>query len=131
MVRRPPRSTRTDTLFPYTTLFRSPARRRGVGPRVAERPRAFRGAAGCGDGDDLPCRLQRLGPRSARDAVVADRRQRHPQPHRDRKSVVWGKSVSERVDTGGRRTIKKKHNIKTSTINTIIAMNKTKIQIDN
>src|SRR3546814_19480741 len=27
MIRRPPRSTRTDTLFPYTTLFRS--RRRG------------------------------------------------------------------------------------------------------
>src|SRR3546814_3287929 len=25
MRRRPPRSTRTDTLFPYTTLFRSPA----------------------------------------------------------------------------------------------------------
>src|SRR3546814_4643656 len=25
MTRRPPRSTRTDTLFPYTTLFRSPA----------------------------------------------------------------------------------------------------------
>src|SRR3546814_12629793 len=25
MNRRPPRSTRTDTLFPYTTLFRSPA----------------------------------------------------------------------------------------------------------
>src|SRR3546814_3380091 len=31
MLRRPPRSTRTDTLFPYTTLFRSPFRqiRRG------------------------------------------------------------------------------------------------------
>src|SRR3546814_3423735 len=28
MIRRPPRSTRTDTLFPYTTLFRSRARRR-------------------------------------------------------------------------------------------------------
>src|SRR3546814_14035767 len=27
MIRRPPRSTRTDTLFPYTTLFRSPAAR--------------------------------------------------------------------------------------------------------
>src|SRR3546814_2194588 len=27
MVRRPPRSTRTDTLFPYTTLFRSPRSR--------------------------------------------------------------------------------------------------------
>src|SRR3546814_1373019 len=24
MIRRPPRTTRTDTLFPYTTLFRSP-----------------------------------------------------------------------------------------------------------
>src|SRR3546814_9464409 len=29
MIRRPPRSTRTDTLFPYTTLFRS--RRAGCG----------------------------------------------------------------------------------------------------
>src|SRR3546814_10805226 len=29
MIRRPPRSTRTDTLFPYTTLFRS----QGAGPR--------------------------------------------------------------------------------------------------
>src|SRR3546814_14743570 len=27
MIRRPPRSTRTDTLFPYTTLFRSPGLR--------------------------------------------------------------------------------------------------------
>src|SRR3546814_14687487 len=27
MIRRPPRSTRTDTLFPYTTLFRSPHQR--------------------------------------------------------------------------------------------------------
>src|SRR3546814_20406979 len=30
MIRRPPRSTRTDTLFPYTTLVRSPLLR-GVG----------------------------------------------------------------------------------------------------
>src|SRR3546814_17685657 len=29
MIRRPPRSTRTDTLFPYTTLFRSVADRSG------------------------------------------------------------------------------------------------------
>src|SRR3546814_20621906 len=29
MIRRPPRSTRTDTLFPYTTLFRSPAEEAG------------------------------------------------------------------------------------------------------
>src|SRR3546814_1183450 len=31
MILRPPRSTRTDTLVPYTTLFRSP--RRGLPPR--------------------------------------------------------------------------------------------------
>src|SRR3546814_1427296 len=30
MIRRPPRSTRTDTLFPYTTLFRSPVPPAGV-----------------------------------------------------------------------------------------------------
>src|SRR3546814_6786855 len=30
MIRRPPRSTRTDTLFPYTTLFRSPHERYAV-----------------------------------------------------------------------------------------------------
>src|SRR3546814_13270205 len=30
MIRRPPRSTRTDTLFPYTTLFRSPRQPRRV-----------------------------------------------------------------------------------------------------
>src|SRR3546814_11308964 len=44
MIRRPPRSTRTDTLFPYTTLFRSrelraPKRHHHgpAGSRVAER----------------------------------------------------------------------------------------------
>src|SRR3546814_7579627 len=31
MIRRPPRSTRTDTLFPYTTLFRSLDRAAGKG----------------------------------------------------------------------------------------------------
>src|SRR3546814_20676299 len=35
MIRRPPRSTRTDTLFPYTTLFRSPAAGRAVGAHAA------------------------------------------------------------------------------------------------
>src|SRR3546814_13083056 len=40
MIRRPPRSTRTDTLFPYTTLFRSGrnfAKPRSVGDRYAMR----------------------------------------------------------------------------------------------
>src|SRR3546814_8704417 len=38
MIRRPPRSTRTDTLFPYTTLFRSlPVHKAREGGRI-ERP---------------------------------------------------------------------------------------------
>src|SRR3546814_8146776 len=54
MIRRPPRSTRTDTLFPYTTLFRS------------ERP------AGRADADQLRCSPDRPGadqyPQNAIDA---------------------------------------------------------------
>src|SRR3546814_7460046 len=42
MIRRPPRSTRTDTLFPYTTLFRSAAPEapaaRSTRPRAPTRP---------------------------------------------------------------------------------------------
>src|SRR3546814_18150090 len=37
MIRRPPRSTRTDTLFPYTTLFRS--RLASMGHKVATNSR--------------------------------------------------------------------------------------------
>src|SRR3546814_6607470 len=39
MIRRPPRSTRTDTLFPYTTLFRSAAmtRRRAGQLQISRR----------------------------------------------------------------------------------------------
>src|SRR3546814_632988 len=37
MIRRPPRSTRTDTLFPYTTLFRSTEPATRVGPCSAQR----------------------------------------------------------------------------------------------
>src|SRR3546814_8143138 len=40
MIRRPPRSTRTDTLFPYTTLFRSPDERLVVLARSSIRLRA-------------------------------------------------------------------------------------------
>src|SRR3546814_7024342 len=49
MIRQPPRSTRTDTLFPYTTLFRSPRplllRTGGAGH---PRPGADRRAEGAG-----------------------------------------------------------------------------------
>src|SRR3546814_14340710 len=49
MIRRPPRSTRTDTLFPYTTLFRSPWPRSGRLARLlvsAFRPSPFHRHAG-------------------------------------------------------------------------------------
>src|SRR3546814_14604446 len=38
MIRRPPRSTRTDTLFPYTTLFRSPWAHVTADVLISERP---------------------------------------------------------------------------------------------
>src|SRR3546814_4057080 len=50
MIRRPPRSTRTDTLFPYTTLFRSVEEFEAElhpGHRAAHRPRLV---DGIGDG---------------------------------------------------------------------------------
>src|SRR3546814_16207835 len=46
MIRRPPRSTRTDTLFPYTTLFRSPP----PGRRVETAPRERREGELAGEG---------------------------------------------------------------------------------
>src|SRR3546814_604764 len=90
MIRRPPRSTRTDTLFPYTTLFRSRrargyvdyardvhddiGARRHFGKAVglvarARDPRhafAFRLRA-AGEGSDVPARLDRLPHRGAAD----------------------------------------------------------------
>src|SRR3546814_1032604 len=50
MIRRPPRSTRTDTLFPYTTLFRSQGVYRGHGRPVVHIAGIRRGAAGRGGG---------------------------------------------------------------------------------
>src|SRR3546814_13184922 len=44
MIRRPPRSTRTDTLFPYTTLFRSQSA--PAHPRRLPPPSTRRGGAG-------------------------------------------------------------------------------------
>src|SRR3546814_12544030 len=53
MIRRPPRSTRTDTLFPYTTLFRS----RGIGGQVAPHAARTRAAQLVGAIDELRARL--------------------------------------------------------------------------
>src|SRR3546814_5450346 len=51
MIRRPPRSTRTDTLFPYTTLFRSVGRRLEL-LRDDEQQADAGGEGGHADADD-------------------------------------------------------------------------------
>src|SRR3546814_4804261 len=63
MIRRPPRSTRTDTLFPYTTLFRSQCR--ALSDEVV---RAFRARIerGTGNRKDLPALLERKARRDER-----------------------------------------------------------------
>src|SRR3546814_11714043 len=116
MIRRPPRSTRTDTLFPYTTLFRSSVGQahlrdvaRGAFARIDDEHRlagdadgAGRGAFACGErrsgaaqADMQPARER--GPGIARHAPLdgpvekphADRPMAPPRrPRPDRKSVV-------------------------------------------
>src|SRR3546814_8975645 len=64
MIRRPPRSTRTDTLFPYTTLFRSLHRRRSGGSGAACRVGGVAQVACHRNRDDG--RFRRGAPRIAR-----------------------------------------------------------------
>src|SRR3546814_7966237 len=71
MIRRPPRSTRPDTLFPYTTLFRSRRRARAVAPSrlpaaPAGHPSGCRGGEQDGSG--------RLRARALRRGVEGDHR---------------------------------------------------------
>src|SRR3546814_13810850 len=98
MIRRPPRSTRTDTLFPYTTLFRSwnarffelldlPYAYAQVGTPLIDIVRflAARGDLGDGDAAALTADMMEIGRASCRERVL-----------------------SVRVDLGGSRIIKKK-----------------------
>src|SRR3546814_8134341 len=63
MIRRPPRSTRTDTLFPYTTLFRSARLKIIVGQTLAAGPGlGFRGEP----------RQDRFGEQPVRGDLAAD-----------------------------------------------------------
>src|SRR3546814_12534277 len=104
----PPGYTRTDTLFPYTTLCRSSLRSVfsvhivGVGRLLLRRV-----DLGLNSAKQLFFAHTIAGPRRGTKRVrhfgaLARRQQR------DRKSVVSGRSVSVRVDLGGGRSIKKK-----------------------
>src|SRR3546814_17828054 len=138
MIRRPPRSTRTDTLFPYTTLFRSVqtgiAKGKAINGAAITLP--YLRVANVQDGHvDLsviktitlkPSEVDRYSLRKG-DVLFTEGgdfdklgrgtvwngeikpclHQNHVFAVRpnteDRKSVVWGKEVSIRVDHGGRR----------------------------
>src|SRR3546814_13527142 len=123
MIRRPPRSTRTDTLFPYTTLFRSA----GVSTREAARLDSFiqtlsrtagnqvdmaeGGSAGVADrarNERLTRivdheRLTRAQGLLRSHGIDLTKRQIQMDQHGgfDRKSVVQGKMGSGLVDYGG------------------------------
>src|SRR3546814_16273470 len=108
MIRRPPRSTLTDTLFPYTTLFRSSAPARDTGARTdqagslarpvggdAARPRlAARGGGGAQRAD---ARRDGAGSARARRSELA----------RDtvRGTQIGRKACRERVVTSGYVTV--------------------------
>src|SRR3546814_12899368 len=63
MIRRPPRSTRTETLFPYTTLFRS--------RRERKRPRKTGGEQGLQPAGDRQSRRRRSARRDGRPQAPA------------------------------------------------------------
>src|SRR3546814_2644631 len=75
MIRRPPRSTRTDTLFPYTTLFRSLAGDEVVD--LAERDGHQR------EVDAAPMRQEQRGHRAEQPGDDDRRRQAEPQVRPD------------------------------------------------
>src|SRR3546814_11192654 len=93
MIRRPPRSTRTDTLYPYTTLFRSSQRNReaarehagqGVGAGRLRPPGIVRPVAAAGDRSPGP------GPGDAAEGRGQASRHAPRQTERRRSAVIGG-----------------------------------------
>src|SRR3546814_12508676 len=121
MIRQPPRSKRTDTLFPYTTLFRSLAAE--AAPATALRSGACRFGAAAAQSRPtpneritrmrLPVLLAIVVTASACGGVEYRASQAAVEANplcAARKSVDLGRSLSGRVDFGGRRYHKKKNN---------------------
>src|SRR3546814_13946320 len=116
MIRRPPISTRTDTLFPYTTLFRSILGHEGAGviEAIGEGVEGLSvgdavvvGFSSCGAcprcDEHLPSYCQNFVPLNYAGMRLDDGSTAYAKG--DRKRVVYGKSVSVRLDLGGRRFI--------------------------
>src|SRR3546814_16249739 len=131
MIRRPPRSTRTDTLFPYTTLFRSHRRhvdRIAIEQRILDHA-AFRDAVAAPvlRQPGLERLVARIGPGregaggdKGREAAPLFEQQRgiglrhrlrdarHAADRLDRRGVVWGESGSVSGYSGGGVILNKK-----------------------
>src|SRR3546814_16376941 len=115
MIRRPPRSTRTDTLFPYTTLFRSvvakPPRGETLHPGALRRPRSAARRAGKRQAQRiLVVILDIIGPGdllrpfgARRGAELVDGR---IEQHFGARRIVILRSEARRVGTQGVRTCK-------------------------
>src|SRR3546814_17426802 len=113
MIRLPPRSKRTDTLCPYTTLFRScPAQHDEIVFEIVanlQRRLVFQQRPQLGEHEMAGKLLRRFGKQPV--AAMADGDVTGPagrgRERQDRKSGVEGQRVSGRVDLGGRRNISK------------------------
>src|SRR3546814_2786047 len=101
MIRRPPRSTRTDTLFPYTTLFRSARLPDATQPALPHAERRHSdldiGILGFLRNDALPVRKRAVG--------YDHRARRHDlfllQHHRLRLGVVFPAAMRSEEHTSG------------------------------
>src|SRR3546814_17620768 len=122
MIRRPPRSTRTDTRFPYTTLFRSSSINRLKSARnsgsisVNLTPWQPLHALASYRWNSIDQRITDRYPETAERFIEKDHYDgpsyfglTYAVDPRDRKSVVEGKSVSVRVDLGCRSISKNKN----------------------
>src|SRR3546814_20976201 len=98
-IRRPPRSTRTDTLVPYTTLFRSDDRAadRGGRKRDPQRRAPRHGDAGAADRRGGPSGLPLRPPRHRRQRRRKRRLRRERPRHRRRDSRLPRRSEERRV----------------------------------
>src|SRR3546814_20927635 len=111
MIRRPPRSTRTDTLFPYTTLFQThlPLLQQSNGSFMAKSTRSTNMRKIDTSKAHYVGLDQRIAPRSdvycRLPFVMPDGRQEMCKQGR----ASEGKCVSGRVDIGGREKIKTKN----------------------
>src|SRR3546814_20989928 len=102
MIRRPPRSTRTDTLFPYTTLFRSLATGRTALSRADQMLREALRAA-----DEAALPLERLnGKREQLESRLNEARTdftsasaEHDAAKAGRSRLPDGNATAQRVDT--------------------------------